>query len=95
VRVNGETPESQFVTIAEHRATTAGILGLLAQVLSLSQSITMVLRRRGILTAELWAEVVNEAERNAQTQQVQAAIAALEGKKPLGDLLKDFEGPVQ
>jgi hypothetical protein len=63
--------------------------------MSMVTALTKILLQRGIVTPELWAQFVNEAEMSEQAQKVRAAVKRLQGGEPLEDILKDFEGPIQ
>ena len=87
--------QSEFVPVKQYRYTLAAQFALIQQLTSMVSALTKILHQRGIVTPELWAQSVNEAEMTEQAREVREIVAKLQGNEPIEDILKDFEGPIQ
>jgi len=87
--------EAEFVPLDKFRATTAAQFALIQQLVSTVSALGQILREKGIVTPGLWNRHFDAAQASAQAQKVREAVDKILGNVPLGDILKDFEGPIQ
>jgi hypothetical protein len=87
--------EEEYVKRQEFEALASGLLGIIGQMGVTLSALALILRERGIVTADLWKKVVDEAAYSDWAKKVRAAVEKLSPSSPLAEVLKDFEGPLQ
>lgn len=87
--------QDEFVRQKDYQDALAAQFGLIQQLLSMVLALTKILTVHGLLTPELWAQCLNQAEMSEQAQKVREAAGRLRGGESIEDILKDFEGPLQ
>jgi hypothetical protein len=88
-------PDEEFVPIYAYRATTAGLVAIIKQLVQTTNAMALILRQRGIITPELWNAHIDEAARAEYSQAILDAVDELRGNPSLQDILNGFDDPAQ